>query len=50
VISDADLAGLAAGGWRLGVTSARTGDGVDAVFRQLAEQLAGSGATAVEEA
>ena len=48
VISDADLAGLAAAGWRIGLTSARSGDGVDAVFRQLAEQLAGSDATAVE--
>jgi small GTP-binding protein len=50
VISDADLAGLAAGGWRIGLTSARSGDGVDAVFRQLAEQLVRSGATAVEDA
>lgn len=49
-ISDADLAGLAAGGWRIGLTSARTGEGVEAAFRQLAEQLVSSGATAVEDA
>lgn len=50
VISDADLAGLATGGWRIGLTSARSGEGVDAVFRQLAEQMVGSGTTAVEDA
>ncbi|MEO8634131.1 MAG: Rab family GTPase [Gemmatimonadales bacterium] len=50
VISDADVAGLAAGGWRFGLTSARSGEGVEVVFRQLAEQLARSGATAMEGA
>ena len=50
VFSDADLAGLATAGWRIGLTSARSGDGVDTVFRQLAEQLVSSGTTAVEEA
>ncbi len=50
VISDADLAGLATAGWRIGLTSARSGEGVELVFRQLAEQMVGSGATAAEDA
>ena len=50
LISDADLAGLATAGWRIGLTSARSGEGVDLAFRQLAEQMVGSGATAAEDA
>ena len=38
-ITDADLDPLAASGWKILRTSARTGDGVESAFHQLAESM-----------